>query len=1016
MRPRIQFRSSTSTAELDLKDLKEDLRSFIEQCRKGNLSTKELVSKEGTEIKKHVSTVSAETNKVLAKVQQGLNSLVLCSDVKSNQAKQERLLRSLKYLGLNERRNQVSEAYNNTGRWIFVGDGNTSCMTKDSSLRPEATDSEVSEEKEAMHNDQHSLSTLKWDSFSNWLRSTDTVYWISGKPGSGKSTLVKFILHHPDTKAFLEIWQPGTLIISHFFWRPGTSLQQNIKGLLCSLLHQLLQNSATALNYALSSVPDSGIKDTDTDWSTAELLDLCLRVSSAYEFPLCIFLDGLDEVDPRDGVDSLLSVINRISQSSNVKLCLSSRPEPLLQRRFSSYPQVRLQDLNRSDLELYARDHIKYPSECVARHYGHPIRSLVHRSEGVFLWLVLATKSINRGVEYGDNFEKFEERIRHLPGDLISLYNDMWKRAGKDDPLSYRQTAALYFRLLLTHREKGSLFRDFFDSFEILPFMLASTSTADCILQAGDQTPQRIPNDVMLQRCRDVERQVDDYCFGLVEVGPRSIPVQRPRIAGMYGRYYDDLIPFTDSSSVVRFIHRTAHDFLVNTEEGKEILDFSTSSQMSLETCIIKAYLAETQLFLHYHDSEGFVLRSAEIHLLMIRSLRLTYRDTDDWVPGGWRQLLHYFESLCKAGKLLVGSNHDVARLCKGEDFLKVLANSCGDEYILSAIREGNLSEDAKSEILLNACNTFDDSRCCLHPSDHFVEESIQMLLREGANPNYKGIMFSPVSWHWPFAQIQTPFTQYLEDKLLFIKFDQLRSEDLLTVLATLSTYLYYDADLSETITLLFDLRHWPILDSDNSDFENRVLPEYKSSTRIMDPLPLSRISSHIELITDRNQDSILCVSFTAYSILDCLLHRMRQDFSPPVEKTKFRAMISFLHNQCMGRDMREDYRVIGGICNVENNEPGWFETTSEHERRIASEILIFLWDFQSPYNDQSQWMKAEAYGERVKSLCVQAPWVRKACGKNAIWERCEELGIFTRVNRLGEVHTTMDWIKKWQL
>jgi ABC-type lipoprotein export system ATPase subunit len=30
-----------------------------------------------------------------------------------------------------------------------------------------------------------------WDNFSRWLRSGDSIYWISGKAGSGKSTLMR---------------------------------------------------------------------------------------------------------------------------------------------------------------------------------------------------------------------------------------------------------------------------------------------------------------------------------------------------------------------------------------------------------------------------------------------------------------------------------------------------------------------------------------------------------------------------------------------------------------------------------------------------------------------------------------------------------------------------------------------------------------------------------------------------------------------------------------------------------
>lgn len=1013
MRSLLQPSSSTSSTELDSKRIKRDLREFIEQSRKGHRSTKELVSREIMNIRKHISSVSSETNEAIGRVQTHLATLVLNPEIRVSQEKRKHLLDSLKYPGFNERRNQVSDAYENTGRWIFVGDGEGD-IQDDTASSSDDTGSETNESSQTSQIDQDSRSKFEWDSFSNWLRSTDTLYWISGKPGSGKSTLVKFVMDHPKTKTLLEVWNRETVIVSHFFWRPGNALQQNIKGLLCSLLHQLLHNNTPALELALSTVPNSNMKDADTDWSTKELTDLCLRVSSAYDRPVCIFLDGLDEVDPRDGILSLLNLIDKISQGNHIKLCLSSRTEPLLQRRLSTCPRLRLQDLNRSDLNLYARHHVKFHADYIAEYVGNPISSLVDRSEGVFLWLVLAIKSINKGVKYGDNIHTLEERIQQLPGDLISLYQDMWKRSSEDDPLGYRQTAALYFRLLLTHRAKDTLFLCHFDNFAVLPFMLASTSTADHILQAGDQAPQRISKDFMLQKCKEVERKVDDYCFGLVDIGPESLLGHRPKVAGMYGPYYDDLIPFVDSKRTLRFIHRTAHDFLVDTQQGKEILSFNTASKMSLETRIIKPYLAESSLFLLDYDLLKLGPNLAEVDLLCIRSLRLTYRNTDDWVTGDWTQLLHYFEVLCKYGKIFSGYNHRETRLCKCDDFLKVLANSCGDERILSAIRDGILSKDAKSDILLNACNTHANTRDWFHPWDHFVEESIQMLLTGGANPNYKGFMFSPVSWRWPFAQIETPFMQYLENIFLFIKYNRLESEDLVTVLETLCTFLHHGANLGEMVTFHFDLKpYWHFMsNSEDLDFEHCVLPDQKETVWTLNCDVLSELRFRPScLIETRSQDSILFASFPARSILGVLLHRMRHDYSPPVQKTK--ELFLYLQKNCLNSHGREDSRVIGRVCLVENREPGWFETTGENQKQIASELLGHLWACRSLYADYCWHMHLkEGYGGRVKLMCALAPWVRKVSGSRALWARCEELGIFNRVDEVCEIHSTEDWVR----
>lgn len=379
-----------------------------------------------------------------------------------------------------------------------------------------------------------------------------------------------------------------------------------------------------------------------------------------------------------------------------MKICLSSRPEPLIQGRLAAYPLLRLQDLNEGDLELYARDHTKFPDTYASEREKSLIRSLVDKAEGVFLWLVLAIKSVNKGVEYGDSTATFQERTERLPGDLISLYKDMWTRACEDDPLIYRKTAALYFKLLMMHRKGKFLFSIFSPSFGLFFFMLAATSTADQILQAGDDVPKLFSEEALLQRCRDAERQVDLFCFGLIEPGPgSSCATDKVEAIGLYGHKYDRLIPFARGDRVLRFIHRTA--------EGKEILDFNTSTEVHLESRIIKAYLAGSQLFIHGDYSMNFSTSFAAVPLLFISNLRVD-QDIDDQVAEERIRSIHHCETLCNSGKLFTGTI-DRARLCKGDDFLKVMANICGDACILAATKDGELSNDTKSEILLNAPN-----------------------------------------------------------------------------------------------------------------------------------------------------------------------------------------------------------------------------------------------------------------------------------------------------------------------
>jgi ATPase subunit of ABC transporter with duplicated ATPase domains len=67
--------------------------------------------------------------------------------------------------------------------------------------------------------------TKKPTSFVDWLTNQDGIYWIMGKAGSGKSTLMKFLASHRRTRKELLRWTGADNILvmaSFFFWSAGT--------------------------------------------------------------------------------------------------------------------------------------------------------------------------------------------------------------------------------------------------------------------------------------------------------------------------------------------------------------------------------------------------------------------------------------------------------------------------------------------------------------------------------------------------------------------------------------------------------------------------------------------------------------------------------------------------------------------------------------------------------------------------------------------------------------------------
>ena len=238
------------------------------------------------------------------------------------EARRSRLLSSLKADVANSRRNDISEAHEGTFQWIF----------RDNLKR-------------------------SWDSFSDWLKNGDGIYWINGKPGAGKSTLMKFLVGNTKTIKILEEWSSPNepLVLTFFFWNAGVSLERNSKGLLCSLLYQLCQHDQDTLDTILLREQSACLKDNINDWSVSELSSLVFKYLSAINKPVCIFLDGIDEFDRSEGLLKILALIKKLSQLKMLKLCLSSRPEPPLQQAFQNYPQLKIQDLTEADIRSYVQ-------------------------------------------------------------------------------------------------------------------------------------------------------------------------------------------------------------------------------------------------------------------------------------------------------------------------------------------------------------------------------------------------------------------------------------------------------------------------------------------------------------------------------------------------------------------------------------------------------------------------------------------------------------------------------------
>lgn len=82
-----------------------------------------------------------------------------------------------------------------------------------------------------------------WSSqFITWIQSTDKLFWITGHPASGKSTLINYLTNEERIREIVkEACGETSLLVSFFFdFRAEHGIRNNFQGLRRSLLYQLL--------------------------------------------------------------------------------------------------------------------------------------------------------------------------------------------------------------------------------------------------------------------------------------------------------------------------------------------------------------------------------------------------------------------------------------------------------------------------------------------------------------------------------------------------------------------------------------------------------------------------------------------------------------------------------------------------------------------------------------------------------------------------------------------------------
>lgn len=372
----------------------------------------------------------------------------------------------------------------------------------------------------------------------------------------GKSTLMRFIVDDHRTTSILKQWSigEGHIIGKHFFWKIGIEDEHSQLGLLRPLLYDILSQKRRLIRKVLPEererytrecqLPSGACKNETQSrpwnpYNVQRALELAIPSCGK----LCIFIDGLDEYSG-DSVETAQYLQMLTTSNSNIKICVSSRPEEVSKEVFRGQPMLRLQDLTRQDISHYVSSELQKLSLIRGLSVfgvSELCKEIVEKAQGVFLWVALVVRSLLVGLVNADRIQDLQQRLQAMPTELNEMYGYMLR----SNDQRYWEEGLQLFRFVSYTSEHSSSHCALAASFYLqgIGHML---QLPEATLSSGCLTVAAVSSRVSF-----VEKRLQVCCKGLMELAPRT---------SIDGVVLSDL-----GNQRIVYIHRTAAEFIQKT-------------------------------------------------------------------------------------------------------------------------------------------------------------------------------------------------------------------------------------------------------------------------------------------------------------------------------------------------------------------------------------------------------------------------------------------------------------------
>ncbi|KAJ5144591.1 ankyrin repeat-containing protein [Penicillium atrosanguineum] len=255
------------------------------------------------------------------------------------------------------------------------------------------------------------------------VSSTQRSTLVKGKPGSGKSTVMKYAL-----RELPAIYDAEPITISFFFHARGHELQKSPLGLFRSFLHQILRRVPGALRDMIAYFDEQQrtIGEVGRQW-TWELQILHSFLESSLprileRFPVTLYIDALDECGEEPAVKLIAFFIHLLSvlpsAGSRLGIFFSCRDYPVLELQEGL--TIQLDAENEDDIKTFVRTQLDTSGTDLETQ-----SMICDRAQGLFMWARIVVARVLQMERQGKQKEEIDAEIRNVPAGLDQLYREL---------------------------------------------------------------------------------------------------------------------------------------------------------------------------------------------------------------------------------------------------------------------------------------------------------------------------------------------------------------------------------------------------------------------------------------------------------------------------------------------------------------------------------------------------------------------------------------------------------------